>query len=220
MGTLDQVTQMKSQGMSEREIISKLQGQNISPKEITDALTQSEIKKAVSNPQEMQPSIMSQDFATAPTPMGEETYTPQTIYPLQPAQPSYPEPRTPLVMEENPYGGVEDQEYYSDETYGAGMQNSDFAIEVAEQVFSEKTKKINRQIKELNDFKTIYQTRIDEVNERLKRMEKMFDKLQLSILEKVGSYGRNLENIKNEMSMVEDSVSKMINPLLDKAHKK
>ena len=46
------------------------------------------------------------------------------------------------------------------------------------------------------------------------------DRLQISILEKVGSYGKNIENVQNEMQMMQDSFSKVINPLADRATKK
>jgi septation ring formation regulator EzrA len=62
----------------------------------------------------------------------------------------------------------------------------------------------------VSEFKTIYSTRIDDVNERLKRMEKYFDKMQVSILEKVGEYGKGLNSIKKEMNMIEDSFSKVM----------
>jgi len=49
--------------------------------------------------------------------------------------------------------------------------------------------------------------------ERIKSIEKIIDNLQISILKKVGSYGGNLESIKNEMSMMQDSFRKMVNPI-------
>ena len=52
MGVLEQVSQMKSQGIQEQEIISRLNQQKISPKEINDALNQSRIKDAVYSPKQ------------------------------------------------------------------------------------------------------------------------------------------------------------------------
>ena len=48
-------------------------------------------------------------------------------------------------------------------------------------------------------------------NDFYKRIENIIDKLQISILEKVGSYGKNLENTKKEMSMMQDSFRKVMN---------
>ena len=43
----------------------------------------------------------------------------------------------------------------------------------------------------------------------MKRIESIIDKLQSSILEKVGSYGSNLDSIKKEMSMMQDSFGRI-----------
>ena len=50
MGVLEQITQMKNQGIPDQEIVSNLQEQGISPKEINDALSQAQIKNAVTSP--------------------------------------------------------------------------------------------------------------------------------------------------------------------------
>ncbi len=59
MGILDQVTQMRNQGKPDEEIVNNLQQQGISPREINDALSQAEIKNAVSGTENanMQPTI-------------------------------------------------------------------------------------------------------------------------------------------------------------------
>ena len=44
MGVLEQITQMKNQGIPDQEIVSNLQEQGVSPREINDALSQSQIK--------------------------------------------------------------------------------------------------------------------------------------------------------------------------------
>ncbi|GAH68803.1 unnamed protein product [marine sediment metagenome] len=61
MGALDEVTQMKNQGVPENEIINKLQEQGVSPKAINDAMDQFKIKDAVSRPvpeEGMEPSVV------------------------------------------------------------------------------------------------------------------------------------------------------------------
>ncbi|MAG78789.1 hypothetical protein CMI40_00230, partial [Candidatus Pacearchaeota archaeon] len=206
MGVLEQVTQMKGQGRSNEEIVNNLQQQGISPKEINDAISQSEIKNAVSGTEQpgMQQSIMEGGAAAsqAPSPyvpqtqeMGEqEAYTPQQEY----AQP------------ENYQQGAYDD--YS----SPGTTNTDNVIEIAEQVYSEKIQNIQKQLENMNEFKTLAQTKIDNISERLKRMETTIDKLQITILEKVGSYGKDLGSIRKEMGMMQNSFGKMINPIANK----
>ena len=75
MGILEQIKEMKNKGISEEEIVAKLQEQRISPKQINDALSQSKIKEAVADEDQMQPSIMQ----TPPKPNSEEDiYVPHT----------------------------------------------------------------------------------------------------------------------------------------------
>ena len=111
----------------------------------------------------------------------------------------------PEYYEENP-----GETQYADESYqDSGYGSSDTMIEVAEQVFSEKVKKIEDDLRTLKEFKTLSSPKLDDVDERLRRIEKNFDKLQLAILDKVGSFGRSIESVKKEIEMVEDSVEKM-----------
>lgn len=206
MTALEQIMQLKNQGMPDEQIISTLQQQGISPNEINTALSQAEIKNAVTrgeNP-EMQ--------TTPPAP--NQNYSPQQPM-AQEAQGQYPQES----YEQEP---AQQEEYYPQEGYeqgyagqGAGF-DSGTIMEIAEQVFSEKTKKIKTQIEELNEFKTLTKTKVENIDERLKKIESMIDKLQITILEKVGSYGQNLGEIKKEMSMMQDSFGKMINKVADK----
>ena len=83
-------------------------------------------------------------------------------------------------------------------------------IEIAEQVFAEKIRKIQKQLEDLNEFKTLADTKLTHATNRLRRIEETIDKLQMAILEKVGSYGRGLDSIKKEMSMMQDSFSKTL----------
>ena len=202
MGVLEQITQMKNQGTPDQEIVNKLQQQGVSPREINDALNQAQIKSAISNTsstQEIQPSIMRQEGTSneqvPPTPQTQEMYTPQPQQEYS-SQELYPQ-----------------QEYYQEGSsgdYASEGMGADTMIEVAEQVFSEKIKKLQKQTEEINEFKTLAQTKIDSTAERLKKIETIIDKLQIAILNKVGSYGKDLETIKKEMSMMQDSFGKMV----------
>lgn len=200
MGVLEQITQMKNQGIPDNEIVRNLQEQGVSPKEINDALNQATIKSAV-NSQEM-----NNEMQQPPQNQGE--YMPQSQEVQN--QETYPNQQQEYMQ----------QESYPQENYGYAPEraNSDISIEIAEQVFSEKIKKIQKQVEENSEFKALAQTKIDNISERLKRIETTIDKLQLTILEKVGSYGNNLESIKKEMSMMQDSFGKVVNKAV-KGHK-
>jgi len=201
MGTLDQVTQMRQKNMSDQEIISELRKQNISPREINEALNHAQIKNAVSDirgdeapmPQgEEQQQYDYDQQAPEGHDQGQQVYTPQ---PQQQAyysqQQGYPD-----------YG--QQQGYYPQQT----ATNTDTIVEVSEQVFDEKIAGIAKKVDSIDEFKVLTQARMEHLNERLKRIETIIDRLQASILEKVGSYGSNLESIKKEMSMMQDTFGK------------
>jgi len=162
--------------------------------------------------------------------ISEQEYVPK------PAEESYPSqeqqyPQPPQYLPEG-YSdsqqpqyqtGYPSQEYYPQQEYGyptAGISDTDTLIEIAEQVFFEKIKPIQKQIEDLNELKVLAQTKIENISERLKRIESNIDRLQSEILEKVGSYGRGLENVKREMGMVQDSFGKIVNTLADKTEEK
>ena len=174
-----------------------------------------------SNEQGMEPSIMGgvpkpgQEKKVRET--EEETYTPKPEADYSKEEYSKEESQQQSQEQDYPQPS---QESYDNYDYASSSYNSDVMIEIAEQVFQEKTKKIQKQISEINEFKTLAETKIENISERLKRIETMIDKLQISILEKVGSYGNNLETTKKEMGMMQDSFRKVMNSENKRSQKK
>ncbi len=214
MGVLDQVTQMRQRNMSDQEIISELRKQNISPREINEALNHAQIKNAVTD-------IRGDEDMPVPSPQGSQYadagydqennqdqgndggYDQGQVYTPQPQQQAY----YPQQQQSYPsgYGG----DYYPQQQTAT---NTDTIVEVSEQVFDEKISEIAKRVDSADEFKVLTQARVEHLNERLKRIESIIDRLQASILEKIGSYGSNLDSIKKEMSMMQDSFSKVISP--------
>ncbi|MEK6897883.1 MAG: hypothetical protein AABX28_00830 [Nanoarchaeota archaeon] len=213
MGVLDQVTQMRNQGISSEEIIRKLQEQGISPKMINDALNQAEIKNAVSEGYNGDYEENAEYEPPSPEQIQSSKYIPKTQEISQ--QNYYP----PQQAQQQNYQEYYPQENYNSEQYSAGGVNTDTVIEISEQVFSEKIEKMQKQVSELSSFKILAESKMDLISERLKKIESVIDRLQAAILEKVGDYGRNIEGVKKEMSMMQDSFGKVVNTLADKAEK-
>ena len=212
MGILDQIINMKKQGILNDQIMSELSQQGNSPSDIMNAMKQAEIKNAVSgysdSEEEMQPSIMPEGEAPSAQPRNyqEQIYQPQQ--PQQYQQESY----SPQTQEQPQY--YPQEQYYSPEQsyqeYPAQTGSTDMMMEVADQVFSEKIKKTQKLAESTSEATALLQNKIENISDRLKKIENTIDKLQIAILEKVGSYGQNLESVKKEMSMMQDSFSKMI----------
>ncbi|MBI2044941.1 hypothetical protein HYT23_02700 [Candidatus Pacearchaeota archaeon] len=216
MGLLDQLMQMKSQGMTDSQIIQTLQEHGVSPREISEAMSQAQIKKAIAAPidQNMEASILSNQ--------GEEM---EEEYPQQPMQ-DFSQPQAPVYTPQDQYQGYDQgyqQEYYDQsQNYGEqqypasyGATDNSTLMEIAEQVFADKIKKMQSQVDSMTEFQSLSQTKLALIEERLVRIESLIDQLQMSILEKVGSYGQNLSSIKKEMSMMQDSFGKVVNAAAD-----
>ena len=217
MGTLDQIMQMKQAGLSEQEILARLQGQGISPNSITDAFSQARIKEAVEGEREMQENdFTSEEISLGPKePSPFSTPAPEVYSPSAQEMPSsfYP-------SQESSYSQPQEtEEYYPQEGYekSQGEFGTSTIIEIAEQVFEEKIKKLSQQISNFKEFSAISETKFSNFENRLKRIELVMENLQLKILEKVGSYGGGLESIKKEMEMMQDSFSKTL-PILAKSY--
>lgn len=217
MRVLEQISNLKKQGISEDEIVNRLHQQGVSPKEIDDAIHQMQVKKSAPNMEPpkpgqgmdgMKPSMMQipKPGAAPPKPQAPESHAPA---------PKTQEHQEPQFQQQPPQQfqpqNLPQENYnYSTET------STDTMIEIAGQIFEEKSSTISKQIRDMNEFKTMTQMKLENFSKRLEKIEAIIDKLQVAILQKVGSYGQDLNSIKKEMSMMQNSFGKMINPLLDK----
>ncbi|MDP3881513.1 MAG: hypothetical protein Q8Q31_01405 [Nanoarchaeota archaeon] len=113
-------------------------------------------------------------------------------YPQQYQQQDYPQ--QPLPQGSSDYPQIQQDSY----SYSQGL-SADTINEISEQILSEKLTPIKNKIEEIASFKNIMESKIDYLDERLKRIEKTIDRLQLSVLQKVGDYMTNVEDIKKEL---------------------
>jgi len=271
MGVLEQVADLKNQGLEESAIVNQLTNSGVSPKEIIEAINHVKIKKAVSSEntgnssKEMEPSIMANpqnsEEETLPTegelsdedlippkrgdllgnykigaPMTKEISGEGEEEVPKPSEKKYleeeqEEESPPEPYSEQDYSPPQNQDYsqasQQDYDYSAppqamapqGLSDADTIIEIAEQVFIEKIKNIQKKVDDLTEFKTLSEVKIDNISDRLKRIENAIDRLQADVLEKVGSYGRGIESVKREMNMVQESFGKVVNNLADHGEK-
>jgi hypothetical protein len=221
MRILEEIDNMRNQGMTDREISGALQDKGLTPRVIDDAFNRLKIKSAINTeegetlqaPSPIPKGGMSmegnpQSFYS-PKSFEVETAPPEEVY-VSPAEEGQESPQYQYGEYSN---SNSTEEYFPQEGYSeveAEGYNSDTFIEIAEQVFSEKIKKEQNQIEALNEFATLAETKISNNHERIKRIEAVIDKLQIAILEKIGSYGKNLESIKDEMEMMQNSFEKIV----------
>ncbi len=244
MTTLDKVIKMQQQGISDAEISTQLQNEGIAPTEINDSLNQAKIKNAVSPPenttpeqappQGMQTSIMSSDSKQPehtelqagiqqPTqPMTQEipaqpTTTPQALPPeTYPPQIPNAQSQMPDIQPQDNYYQETPQAYPQQDYYApqAGM-DTDTISEIAEQVTTEKLNEYKKKIGDISSFKNTIQDKVDDIDDRLRRIENTIDKLQQAIIGKIGEFGESNAMIHKDLDNLHGTVSKLMNPLID-----
>lgn len=226
MTTLDRVIEMQKQGIPDREIFAQLQNERISPSEINDSINQARIKNAISPPEQTTPQEMRESIMPNPTgqntlaeqqaPMQQMTQELQQPNYQQPAQEIY-QPQTQFQQQPQDNYYQETPQAYSQQDYYAPQQSLDTETisEIAEQVITEKLNEFKKKIGDIASFKTIIQDKVDDIDERLKRIENSIDNLQQSIIGKISEFGESNAMIHKDLDNLHGTVSKLMNPLID-----
>ena len=159
--------------------------------------------------QEEQNYQTAQSYASyAPQPMETQQYS----TPQQEQVQNYDQ----YAPTEYPSGNYDSSQYGYDPNLNSGSYDSNGMMDIAEQIVEDKLLLLKDRISEMNEFKQVMEAQVENMEERLRKIELIIDNLQISILERVGSYGQNLNSIRKEMEMMQDSFSKVIDPLTDK----
>lgn len=237
MNPLEEVKRMKKQGLSEEQIIAALQEKKVPYREISQALEQSKIKAAVENDdysdsenpqntkareipsesQGMQQSIMSQS-------PDQEDYSPQYSQEQQ-QYPQYSESQgysqAQQYAEQTQQYPQQAQQYEQYEQYQpqAGI-STDTISEISEQIVSEKMTEIRKQLEKAIDFKSSSESKLNYLDERIKRIEKIIDTLQASVLKRIGDYVSDVQDIKNEITQTQKTFAKISSNLSEEKLKK
>jgi hypothetical protein len=238
MAIIDEIKELQAQGKQNLQISQELQQKGFSQQDISNALSQSQIKQAVNAPQSQNPSqsfealpppplptLSAQStqelppaknppasFPTPPQPQGNtQSMQPSMLSPPSPLEPSteevytdqaFPEPQQDYGYDTQQDYGYDTQQQYD---YAPSSISSDTITEISEQVVSEKLANIRKQLEKTIDMKNTFSAQISHIDDRLQRMEKIIDRLQLSILQKVGEYTTSVSDLKKELSETQKS---------------
>lgn len=231
--TINKINALKSQGLNEIQVIQTLQEQGLTPREINDSLAQSKIKDAINDPyaqqylggqegqensqsyeqygemEGMQPSVTDTQY------LNQNQYPPQTEQQYQEGSQGYDQGYEQQYYPENYQSqGYPQQpgEQGGEAYYGL---NTETMSEIAEQLIQEKLATINSAITSLAEFKILVEGKVDKIDSRLERIEKIIDSLQTSLIRRSTESSQDLEDIKTEMKMMQTSFGKVINPMVD-----
>lgn len=212
---LDQITQMKKQGIPSNQIIQNLIQQGISPKEINEALSQSEIKNEITSQDnqmysDMQPSISSQYSSDNQTSSINQQDNYQQSYPEY--HQGFSEPQTQNYSNQT----TENYKYDYPEYQQPGGSDIETINDISSQIVEEKIKNFKKEFSNFINFKKESENKIEEIDKRLTKIEEKFEELQMAIIRKIGDYGEEIKNLSTEMKYTQDSFGKIINPLIEK----
>lgn len=223
MALLTEIKRMQNEGRTEQEIINSLKQQGVSPREIVEALGQSKIKEAVGEPEQYAspaPQEVPQESSmpvpgtdVMPMPSEEIQPTPAMAQEFAPQQTAQMEQSTQYQY---PQAQQAQQQYpeYQQYPQQQGGISPDTITEISEQVVSEKLSPLRKDIEKVLDLKTTVDSKLEYMDERLKRIEKIIDRLNLSIMQKVGDYMSNIDDIKKELIETQKSFKSLV-PALD-----
>ncbi|NMB80331.1 MAG: hypothetical protein GYA14_00755 [Ignavibacteria bacterium] len=230
MALLEQINSMKKSGKSSQEIIKILGEQGISPREINEALSQMDIKSAVSAGEDMQPSIMqtseeppvampaySEKIPSPPTNQDDQSMQSQEYQPEQYAQNQQIE-NIPNAEQEQYAQPDYAQGYDSSQAYAPYQQPVDIETirDISSQIIEDSIGKLKEQMNSVIKIKADVTLKMQEIENRLEKVESVIQQLQFSIIKKMGEYGESISDISKEIRTTQDSFSKLINPILDK----
>jgi len=230
MALVEKINSLRQSGMRDSQIINSLREEGFSPMEISDGLSQANIKSAISGEQtseenaELQPSIMSaaesEQTVGTPESMSAPKY-PQAQETPQYAQEQYsaeqygysPEQYPQAQMQAEQYGYPAQQEYYQQ---GIDLET---VRDIARQETEEAVRKLREQISSIEKIKTDIKFEIQDMENRVARIESVINELQSAIIRKMGDYGSAISSISQEIKATQNAFSKMINPVLDAKRK-
>lgn len=225
MSTLDRIIQMQQEQKSDTEIITQLQNEGISPSEINNAINQAKIKNAVSPPEPLTPEQVAtnnqvpitnnQTMQPSMMPAPDTTTPQQPLPPTEPQPPeAYPQP-TPNYPEQE-YYTPQPQAYSEQDTYPqAGSYETETISEIAEQVATEKLEDYKSKVGDIASFKNQIQSKVNNIDDRLKIIENSIQQLQQAILGKIGEYGENYAMVHKDLDNLHGTIAKLMNPLID-----
>jgi hypothetical protein len=227
------INSLQQQGISPREINDALNQSRIK-NAVSDNSSENSQNNAFSSTQEidgmqgMQPSLSTQEAPQQDYGENQEynqNYSQEDYgnqYDQQDYSQGYPQgPIQPTTQEYSdnmpPQTSSQDYGYgnYEDPYSAYGTQGTDMMTETINQMINEKMDKTNKTISSLIEFKSLLTNKVEKIDERLKDVEKIINKLQMSLIRKANEQEQNITDIKNEMQHMQTSFGKIVNPLTD-----
>ncbi|GEM_PF-3890071 len=105
---------------------------------------------------------------------------------------------------------VPEENYYS-------YQNTsvETTTEIIEQIIAKKIREISNELNNIKKQNVYLEKEIENLKERLKRIEDNFDYLQRALIGKISEFESNTKLIQKDLDNIHGTMSKLMNPLID-----
>jgi hypothetical protein len=201
---VDQVSSMKQQGMSDSIIVQTLQRDGYKTHQIFDAMNQAELvsgaPRQLSDLQSAEPGG-PQVFSTPPQPSypGQQPSLPtfnqqQPPEPSQPQQQSYPQFQQPMM-------GMNDS---------SQVMTTNQVEEIAEAIIEEKWTELARGVSKIVEWKDRTEARMNELDQRLTKLQEDFGNLHTGVLGKLNEYDRNISSVGTDIKAMQKVFQQML----------
>ncbi len=240
----DKVLQMRSQGVSNNQIIQILQREGYDLTAVFNAMNQADIKGGVDAA-----GITNSDSVSDAVPIeGGQTMPQQSLPPLQyPGQQQYAQqpmiqdtgmqypqdmqqqqapmeqpmqqmPQMQSMPQMQQYPSPMDTSQYSppeqQQQYGPSFESQRIE-ELAEAIIDEKWNEIVRSINKIIDWKERVEARVTKIEQQLEDISKGMDTLHKGVLGKITDYDQNLTNVGAEIKAMEKVFQKVLPSLTE-----
>ncbi len=187
---VNQVIEMRSQGMSNNQISQTLQRQGYNSTQIFDAFNQADMKGAVE-------PIPSQNLG---------------------GQQQEPEKKMPPVMDLSSSQQYDDASQYPQNFQETQNMYQDPGIgteELVESIIDEKWEELMKDINKVIDWKNRTEARVAKVEQKIDDLKDRFDQLHKAIIGKVGEYDKHILDVGTEIKALEKVFQKVLPQFAD-----
>jgi SOS response regulatory protein OraA/RecX len=230
------MTALTNEGVSPREINDALSQSRIKAAVASDGDMQPSIMPGETGQQYM--SVPDSGTTPAPTQqVPQQNYATQPayaapqqtaqVYAPQQAQPVYQDPQAQPAYDPNAYAqqGYDPNAYaqpaydpnaYAQQGYYPQALDIETVRDISKQQVEEALRKMREEIASISKLKTEIKFEMQDVENRLIKVEEVIHELQSAVIRKIGEYGESIASISKEVQATQQSFAKVINPLMDK----
>lgn len=211
---VDEVIRLRSQGLSNNQVVQALQRSGFQTHQIFEAFSQADLR--VPSPMQGMPNPQGQQrpedaLGDLPAPPFGELENEATIT----------GPQSPEEMSQGFGQGqnIFPEEGQSQPAYGAGQPGYGYQPEhdtsarieeISEAIIEEKWQDLMKDFNKLMDWKASMEQRMAVAEQRLADVKSAYDNLQKSVVEKVADYDKSVKDVGSEMKALEQVFQKII----------